>query len=114
MEFAVNAVAEKLAIAALKDQEYIEKIREKTSQRRKLLEVSLDKIDGIKYYPSQTQIMLIKHKSKNLYNYLLKEGILVATMEISGLEGKNYIRITIRNEEENNILVNAIKKFFGI
>ena len=114
MEFAVNAVAEKLAIAALKDQEYIEKIREKTSQRRKLLENSLDKIEGIKYYPSQTHIMLIKHKSKNLYNYLLKEGILVATMEISGLEGKNYIRITIRNEEENNILVNAIKKFFGI
>lgn len=108
-EFPVTNIAEKIAIHALNDQDYIYDSVAKVSRNRKLLEKSLDAIDDIKYFPSITNTMLIKHNKRNLYMELLKRGFLVAKMEITGLKGKNYIRMTIKNAEENNMVVDVIQ-----
>jgi len=114
LEFPVNAIVERLAIVALRDRDYIINSVRKTSWNRKLLEESLSMLDNLKYVPSKTNILLIKHNSKNLYEELIKCGILVAKMEITGIKGKNYIRMTIKNVEENKRVVNAIENLNNI
>jgi len=109
LEFPVGNLASKLAILALHDQGYIADSVMKVSKNRKLLELSLKRIDDIQFFPSITNTILIKHHRLNLYQELLKRGILVARMEITGLNGNNYIRMTIKDPEENNIVVNAIQ-----
>jgi histidinol-phosphate aminotransferase len=109
LEFPVGSLASKLAIQALHDQSYIADSVMKVSKNRKSLELSLQGIDDIQYLPSITNTVLIKHHRLNLYRELLKRGILVARMEITGLIGNNYIRMTIKDPEENNIVVNAIQ-----
>ncbi len=109
LEFPINAVAERLAIVALKDPEYILNTVAKTARNRTLLEESLSELDNLKFFPSTTSTVLIKHKTKNLYQELLKKGILVARMEITGLEGKNYMRMTVKSVEDNSMVVNAIR-----
>lgn len=108
-EFPVSSIAEKLAILALNDHDYIQNTVTKVSKNRRLLEESLDSINDIKYFQSLTNTMLIKHNKKNLYMELLKRGILVAKMEITGIKGKNHIRMTIKNAEENDLIVEAIR-----
>jgi histidinol-phosphate aminotransferase len=109
LEFPINAVAERLAVVALKDRQYIIDTAAKTARNRLLVEESLSKLDNVKFFPSTTSTILVKHKTKSLYEELLKRGVLVARMEITGLEGKNYMRMTIKDVEENNKVVQAIR-----
>jgi histidinol-phosphate aminotransferase len=108
LEFPINAVAERLAIVALRDRQYVSNTVAKTARNRLLVEESLSKLDGVKFFHSTTSTVLVKHKTKNLYEELLKRGVLVARMEITGLEGKNYMRMTVKDVEDNNRVLEAI------
>ena len=109
LEFPINAVAERLAIIALRNRDYILDTVAKTERNRAFLEESLKDMNNLRFFPSRTSTVLIRHKTKNLYEELLKKGILVARMEITGLDGKNYMRMTVKSVEENSMVVNAIR-----
>ena len=110
MEFPVNYIAAKLAEVALEDQKYMDKIRDETKERRGLLENKLKELKELIYIPSQTNIMLIKHKGKKLHEELLKRGILAAKMNVKGLNGLNYVRVTIKLQDENEELIKHLRK----
>ena len=75
----------------------------------------LEQIEWIHVLPSQANYFLIKilgkYSSGELTSILLsKFNILIKDCDHkSGLEGKNFIRIAIRNTEDNNLLLQALR-----
>ena len=76
----------------------------------------LSKISWIRVIPSQANYLLIEItggiSAKELTKILLLEyNILIKDLSNKILkEGKQFIRIAVRNSRENEILVNALKK----
>ena len=64
---------------------------------------------GIKIYPGEANFLLLYSKV-DLYDRLLKKGILVR--DCSNYQGlrKGFIRIAIRMPEENDKLLSAIRE----
>ncbi len=64
---------------------------------------------GLKVYSSDTAFILLRSEYE-LYNGLLKHGILIRDCsDYKGL-GKGYYRIAVRDRKSNEILVNAIRQ----
>ncbi len=63
-----------------------------------------------KVYPSDANFLLVKiHDAKGIYDYLVEEGIIVRDRSKVHL-CNNTLRITIGSSEENETLLNALKK----
>ena len=107
LDFPITSISERLGIIALEDKDYLKEMREKLLKRKKQIYKCFED-SKIKYIPSDTNIILIKHDNKNLYKELMKRGILTAIMETKGLKRKGYVRITIKNEEENDLLIKSL------
>ncbi|MGE0638223.1 MAG: aminotransferase class I/II-fold pyridoxal phosphate-dependent enzyme, partial [Bacteroidia bacterium] len=72
----------------------------------------LSTIKLIKYiYPSDANFILVKVvDAKSVYNFLVNENIVVRDRsKVELCEG--CIRITVGTKEENDMLLNALKKF---
>ena len=57
--FNTNSLAQIAAIAALKDREYVTKLKKMNTEGKQFLYTSLDKM-GIEYVPSEANFILIK------------------------------------------------------
>jgi histidinol-phosphate/aromatic aminotransferase/cobyric acid decarboxylase-like protein len=83
---------------------------------RARFEKELECVNGIKVFPSQANYFMIELTSgitaKELTKKLLiEEKLLIKDLtEKIGRNGKEYIRIAIRNSEDNDRLVKALKK----
>ncbi len=113
--FNVNRLATVAAIAVLKDIDYYKGIIKKIEKNRKKL-AGLLKRKRIKPFPSETNFLLVKFKSKSdgldFCNNLRRNGILVfsgSSPDFSGLDD-SYIRITVGTEKDNNILMKVLDK----
>lgn len=61
--------------------------------------------------PSTTNVFLLRHKSIDLFESLLSQGIIVADLRSApGLEGMGFVRITIKSPGENTILLKDLTK----
>ena len=107
--FNVNSLAQIAAVAALDDEEFIKKTVSVVNQGKKYLYTELDKL-GLKYIPSVTNFFLIKvpGNAKDIYERLLRKGIIVRSMEAYNLP--EYIRITVGLMEENKRFISALKE----
>ena len=112
LEFPLNSLAEKLGVHILNNKLYFKEQIKLISDERKRLEKELDKLGNIVYIPSETSIMLIRHKNLSLHKELLKRNILTANMnDCKGVEGKKWVRITIQRERsKNDILLRILGK----
>jgi len=111
LPFVMNGIAQKVAAMALDDEEHLEKVRSLTKLWRNQLEKEFQKIEGLEFLSSCTNTILVRHSEKMLFDELLKRKILVADLSTTtGLEGKNYVRITVKSEEENKQLVLALSQ----
>ena len=110
--FNSNSLAQIGAIAALDDEEHIERTRRINSEGLKFVCAELEKM-GIPYAPSYTNFVLIDLEDNPMpaYNSLLREGVIVRPVIGYGL--KTHLRVTIGSEEENEKFVGAIKKVLG-
>lgn len=107
--FNTNSLAQAAAIAALDDYEFVEKSRKLNEEELNFLTEELKK-RNIHVVPSVTNFILVdfKRDSMEIYNKLLKEGIIVRPV-------KNYnlptcLRISIGKREENLKLLKALDK----
>ena len=107
--FNVNALAQVAAFAALDDEEHVKKTLENNSRGLAYLYKELKRL-GLEYIPTQANFFLIdlKRNAEDLYNRLLREGVIVRPMGGYGL--KNYIRVTVGLPEENKRFIQALKK----
>ncbi len=87
-------------------------------EERDYLFNALKKFDGIKVYPPAVNFMLLRLPSEwgNAPSFCLKMrecGILVRDCSnYPGLDD-TYIRVAVRNREDNNILLQTISKIGG-
>lgn len=107
--FNSNLLAQAAALSALDDREFVLKTLELVSNGLKYLYSNLEEI-GLDYIPTETNFFLIKVPSggKNIYNLMLKEGVIVRSMDSYGLE--DYIRINVGLPEENERFIRSLKK----
>ena len=73
----------------------------------------LAKIKGIRVVPSQANFVMVELEgnisSKELLKKILVNHNLLIKDLSSKLDGRNYLRLAVRNTEENNLLINALK-----
>lgn len=83
------------------------------AERKKLIP-ELEKIPSIrKIYPSNANFLLVKaDNAHDLYNYLVKEGIIVRDRTKVFL-CEDCLRITVGIAKENELLVKKIKEFYA-
>jgi threonine-phosphate decarboxylase len=111
----VNCLAEAAAIAALEDSEFSDKTRRLIEEEREFLMNGLSQIKGLNVVPSDANFFLINIKktglkAKELKSKLLNFGILIRDCDsFKGLD-EYYIRVAIRTRNENEYLIEALKK----
>ncbi|MDD5449570.1 MAG: histidinol-phosphate transaminase [Candidatus Omnitrophica bacterium] len=110
--FNVNLLAQAAALAALDDEGFLKKTLSNTQRGKDFLYREFGKL-GLDYVPSATNFILvnIKKPSKEIFNRMLSEGVIVRGMEAWGLN--TFIRVTIGTEKENKKFINILKKIIG-
>ena len=104
--FNVNRVAEVAAVAALEDTEYMaSSVRANTEGRAKLGQ-ALVKM-GYEVWPSDANFLLVRIGSE-VYEPLLRQGVIVRPMDGFGLKG--CIRITVGTPAANERVVAALQR----
>jgi len=104
--FNVNSLAQIAASAALKDTEFLSRSRQMVRVGKEFLYKQFDQMK-LDYVPSVTNFILVSVK-EDVFEPLLKLGIIVRPMDMYGLKGA--IRVTVGTEEENNKFINALKR----
>ncbi|MFH1092697.1 MAG: histidinol-phosphate transaminase [Candidatus Omnitrophota bacterium] len=108
--FNVNMLAQIAATAALNDRNHVMRSRRLIKEGKKFICEELQKIK-LFYVPSVTNFILFNagKKSLQVYDNLMRKGIIVREMSAWGL--KNFIRVTIGTNKENRLFVKFLKKF---
>ena len=110
--FSVNSLAQIGALAALDDEEFLEKTK-KIVWKGKAYLISEFKKLGIITVPSEANFLLVYlgGKAESICESLLSKGVIVRSMEGYGL--KEYLRITIGKQKENKKLILNFKEIWG-
>ena len=101
------------------EQDYSNACSKFITERKRFLS-ELQQIDFLRVIPSQANYFLCeivkKYTSKELTRLLLKHyNILIKDCSTkSAFNSSNYIRIAIRDTNDNNALVNALKELLAI
>jgi histidinol-phosphate aminotransferase len=107
--FNVNSLAQVAALAALQDDAHVLECLRMIEAGRHFLYEQFTEM-GLKYTPSRANFILVDagRSAANVFNWLLKEGVIVRPMTSFGME--SYLRVTVGTPEENRRLVKALKK----
>ena len=89
---------------------------EKFKQTRAAYIKDLQALSGVRVLPTQANYVLCEVTSgvtsRKLAEDLLEENILIKDLSTKkGFDGKNYIRLAVRDEKDNAILVEALKRY---
>ena len=104
--FNVNRLAEAAAVAAMDDPEHVRRTIELVVEGRAYLTRELQAA-GIEVTPSDANFLLVR-AGVGVYDELLKQGIIVRSLNGYGLD--DYVRITVGTPEENERLVKALRR----
>jgi histidinol-phosphate aminotransferase len=107
--FNTNSLAQAAALAALDDIEFASATLKLVKDGLGYLHEQLDML-GLEYLPTQTNFFIIKVPlgGKRTYALMLREGVIVRSLDSYGME--EYIRINVGLPEENERFIRAIKK----
>jgi histidinol-phosphate aminotransferase len=104
--FNVNLLAEAAALAALDDEEHVERTLRTNREGAEYLARELE-ILGIQIWPTDANFLLAK-VGAGIYDLLLREGVIVRPLAGFGLP--EHVRITIGTARENEKLVKALQR----
>ena len=103
--FNVNYTAQVAAIAALSDDNHLKDSVEINTNGYEQLTSGFNSLK-LNYIPSHANFIAVEfNNAMNIYNDLLKEGVIVRPVEMKG-----YLRISIGTLNENDHLLSALKK----
>ena len=108
--FNVNHLAMMAAVAALKDEDFIEKSRVVNKAGMVQLETGFKAL-GLNYEPSRANFILVDIQADpaQTFNALLKEGVIVRPVGIA-----NHLRVSIGTEAENTKFLTALANVLGL
>lgn len=100
------------AQAALNDQAFIDECVENNTNALKQFEEFCDE-HQLRFYPTETNFILIdfKRSGDELFDELLKQGYIVRSGEALGYP--TCVRISMGTEEENRLLLEALRKLLA-
>ena len=107
----VNEASQQLALEALQNVDQVNSWIKEILKERDALVLALKNFDFvIDIYPSDANFILVKTAdADNIYSYLTGEGIIVRNRnKVELCEG--CLRITVGTNEENQALINSLKK----
>jgi len=108
-----HRLSEEVALAALDSPEYYRGIAQMMLEDKQLYYAELGKIRGFRVFKSDANFILVaippEHKGP-LQKFLADRGLIVKFMNEPLLNA--HIRITIGTQEENRMLIQAIKAYF--
>jgi histidinol-phosphate aminotransferase len=110
--FNVNSLAQVAALAALEDEAHVLECVRLIDAGRHLLYDEFKAL-GIKYAPSRANFILVDvgRSAADIYQKLLREGVIVRPMTAFGME--TALRITIGTPDENRRLIKALRAVLG-
>ena len=110
--FNANTLAQVAARAALEDSEFVARTLKIVREGLSNLYKGLDDMD-LEYVPTHTNFFLIKVPGggKNVYEEMLRRGVIVRSMDSYGLE--DYIRINVGLPQENERFVKTLREVLG-
>ena len=109
----VNYLAQIAGVAALDDQEYLERTRRWIGVERRYVFERLNEIGGLKVFEPAANFILFRCETaaaaKKIIDGLKKNNILVRNCaNFRGLDGR-YIRMAIRLRAENDLIIDCLK-----
>jgi threonine-phosphate decarboxylase len=111
----VNCLAQAAAVAALKDEAHLRVTRELIKKEKAFLSTELEKIKSFKVFPPDANFFFIDIRKSGLTatelkNKLLRQGILIRDCtSFRGLD-EYFIRVAVKTREENERLIEALKR----
>jgi histidinol-phosphate aminotransferase len=107
--FNTNSLAQLAAEASLNDTARLNKCRNMVQEEKKILYRNLENM-GITYILSAANFVLMKMpiNGRDVFKLLLKEGVIVRSME--EYKFPEYIRVTIGTKEENRKFIRALAR----
>ena len=110
LPFNVNRLAQIAAVAALDDQEHVEKSRIMVEEGKKYLYRELDKL-GLFYTQSYTNFIFVDtpFNGREIYEALLHDGVIVRPLGVYNFP--NAIRVTVGLPEQNKRFIASLRKF---
>ncbi|MGG1675143.1 histidinol-phosphate transaminase [Neobacillus sp. NRS-1170] len=110
--FNVNSLGQLAAVAAIKDQEFVEECKEKNRQGLAQFYTFCDE-NKLSYYPSQTNFILIDFKvdGDKVFQYLLERGFITRSGKALGFP--TSVRITVGLPEQNEGVLKALSNFLA-
>lgn len=119
LPFNVGVLAQKAALGALKDERYLKKSVAAVKEGRAFLLNELSEVGGLKVYQSSANFVLLNtegtgKKVSEISAQLLKRGIIIRDCRtFRGLD-EYYARISVGTKQQNQRLVDELKKIFSI
>mgnify|MGYP002673180094 FL=1 len=110
----INSVAETVGSIMFTDREYIHLVRDTMEQEKNYIEAALSKIEGIKTFPVNGNIILAKLPkgsltSDELFDILIRQGMMIRSCTSFAPLGDRFIRICFMSHEDNVRLMEAIE-----
>jgi histidinol-phosphate aminotransferase len=107
--FDVNLFAQKAAVAALEDEEFLELVVETNIRGRNYLYEKFD-LMKLPYIKTNTNFIMVDTKTDDIqvFDKLLKQGVIVRPGYLLGMPG--FLRVTIGNEIQNELFINALRE----
>lgn len=108
-EWNVSLPAQYAGIAAMDQEEYLQKSRELIRKEREFLSRELENL-GARTFPSEANFILFRWRNGKLYEQLLQQGILIRDCrDYVGLS-EEYCRVAVKGHPENLELLRAIRQ----
>lgn len=107
----VSTVAQAAGIAALKEQDYVERGRQLIFQESACLQKALGEL-GLSVYPSQANYIFFRGP-EHFFDACVEEGILIRDCSNYPGLSEGYYRIAVKLPEENRRLVKAFQKILS-
>ncbi len=110
--FMLNTLSLEAAIAALQDDDFIQKTANLIQTEKHYLYAELDKI-GIKYWKTQANFILLKPNMKDtdFEDKMLQEGVMVRP--VANFGAPDCIRVTIGTHEANVAFIEGLKRILS-
>jgi histidinol-phosphate aminotransferase len=110
--FPVNRVAQVAALAALRDERYVERVLRTNEEGKAYLYGEFERLE-IDYVPTQANFIFVdfKRDSQEIYNALLREGMIIRPGTI--WDYPTSARITIGSMDENRRFIGKLEGVLG-
>lgn len=110
--FNVNLLAQRAAVAALQDRDFLQKSRDVVLKGKEYLYDSFSRLK-LDYIPTEANFIFVnlQRDSREVFVSLLKEGIIVRTGDIFGYP--TWIRVTIGTPEQNERFIASLERILN-